>query len=108
MPNVIKLPIIKMNGEQYFVDERLEELRNVLNPHDRIPFDEAFVRVRVSGEYIVLNDKDMIESATDALFVDIQNAYKDDTLKKWITTEPVPEGRLDDIPDFLMEDNNEC
>ena len=28
------LPIIKLGKERYFVDERLQEMRNILNPHD--------------------------------------------------------------------------
>ena len=30
-----QLPVIKIGRKQYFVDERLNELRNVRNPHDR-------------------------------------------------------------------------
>jgi len=33
------LPTITLdNGKTYFVDERLKQLRNVLNPHDYIDF----------------------------------------------------------------------
>ena len=28
------LPIIKLGSKRYFVDTRLNELRNVVNPHD--------------------------------------------------------------------------
>jgi len=33
------LPTVTLdNGKTYFVDERLKQLRNVLNPHDYIDF----------------------------------------------------------------------
>jgi hypothetical protein len=31
-----ELPTVKMFGRRFFLDERLKELRNVENPHDRI------------------------------------------------------------------------
>jgi hypothetical protein len=31
-----KLPVVTINGREYYVDERLRELRAVNNPHDRI------------------------------------------------------------------------
>ncbi len=42
-PDVEKLPrmlptVTLDNGKTYFVDERLKQLRNVLNPHDYIDF----------------------------------------------------------------------
>lgn len=30
-----RLPIVTIKGKRYFVDVRLDELRNVDNPHDR-------------------------------------------------------------------------
>lgn len=30
-----QLPIIKIGGKKYYVDERLNELRNIKNPNDR-------------------------------------------------------------------------
>lgn len=32
---VVALPIIKIGNKRYYVDERLNELRNVSNPSDR-------------------------------------------------------------------------
>jgi hypothetical protein len=32
---VTPLPVVKIGGKKYYVDERLNELRNVKNPHDR-------------------------------------------------------------------------
>lgn len=37
-----RLPTVQIGGKEYFVDERLNELRNVNNPHDRKPIDEAY------------------------------------------------------------------
>lgn len=34
-----ELPTMVVNRKTYFVDSRLRELRNVVNPHDRIVFD---------------------------------------------------------------------
>lgn len=36
-----RLPVIKINGERYFVDERLREYRSVSRPWDAIPFEQA-------------------------------------------------------------------
>lgn len=30
----VKLKILRMRGEEYFIDERLNEIRNVKNPSD--------------------------------------------------------------------------
>ncbi len=32
------LPIVLYRGKKYFLDERLRQVRNVLNPHDFIDF----------------------------------------------------------------------
>jgi len=34
------LPIVKENDKEYFLDERLKQLRNVKNPHDFIDLNE--------------------------------------------------------------------
>jgi len=99
---VIKLPIIKMNKKRYYVDERLKQLRNVENPHDQIPMDEAFVRIRLTGDYIVPNDPDMIREAQDALYEDAMNAVKYEELGDWIIMEPAPDGKLDQVPEFIL------
>ena len=36
-----QLPIIKIGKKNYFVDERLRQLRNVLNPFDYIEVNEV-------------------------------------------------------------------
>jgi hypothetical protein len=79
----------------------------VENPHDIIPMDEAFVRIKLSGDYIVLNDPEMIRHAKDALFEDIHNAVKHDEVADWLEVVPAPEGTLDRIPEFLLEEMEE-
>ncbi len=35
---VRQLPIVQYKSKKYFLDERLRQIRNVLNPHDFIDF----------------------------------------------------------------------
>ena len=35
----VQLPTVTINGQSYFYDERLSELRNTQNPHDVIPVE---------------------------------------------------------------------
>lgn len=35
---VRQLPIVKLGKKRYYRDDRLQEYRNIKNPHDRIPF----------------------------------------------------------------------
>jgi hypothetical protein len=37
-----RLKMVKFGGKTWFIDTRLEEYRNVRNPHDRISFREAW------------------------------------------------------------------
>jgi hypothetical protein len=30
-----RLPTVRIRGKRYFIDDRLRELRNIENPHDR-------------------------------------------------------------------------
>ncbi len=32
------LPTVHLNGRDYYIDDRLKELRNIHNPHDSIDF----------------------------------------------------------------------
>ncbi len=43
---VRQLPIIRFQGKLYFVDKRLEEIRNIYNPHDRLSFRMRWEMVR--------------------------------------------------------------
>jgi len=35
---------VKFAGKEWFIDTRLEEFRNVMNPTDSLTFNEAFKR----------------------------------------------------------------
>lgn len=35
-----RLPIVEIDGKEFFKDERLGEYRNIENPHDRITFED--------------------------------------------------------------------
>jgi len=37
----VELPIYKIDGKYYFRDERLNEYRNICNPHDKKPLDSV-------------------------------------------------------------------
>ncbi len=37
---VIALPKVQIGTKQYFVDDRLQEIRNVANPHDAMSYDK--------------------------------------------------------------------
>ena len=104
---VVQLPIVKMNRKRYFVDERLGQLRNVENPHDIVPLDEAFVRVRMVGSYVVPNDPDTVRQAKEALAEDITSAVQHGEVGDWITTEPAPEAKPDQIDEFLSENEED-
>ena len=45
------LPTISANDKRYFVDTRLEQFRNVANPHDVISFDQL---TNVDDDYSAL------------------------------------------------------
>jgi len=48
------LPTVKVEGKTYFLDERLMELRNVVNPHDRVPLkDYHLYYFRVTGKLVL-------------------------------------------------------
>jgi len=38
---VKQLPIYKIKGKFYFRDKRLNEYRNIKNPHDRLNFNDV-------------------------------------------------------------------
>jgi hypothetical protein len=35
-----RLPVVEIDGKEYFQDDRLQEYRAVDNPHERITFEE--------------------------------------------------------------------
>ena len=46
---VTKLKILKMDGKEYFIDERLHEIRNVKNPYDSEPVSQSLIEFWVSA-----------------------------------------------------------
>lgn len=38
---VRQLPIVEMKGKKYFRDDRLQQFRNVENPHDFVDFEDV-------------------------------------------------------------------
>ena len=44
-----QLPIVNYKGKRWFMDNRLNELRNILNPHDYIDMDSIDVSLITSG-----------------------------------------------------------
>lgn len=108
--NVIPLKRVRIKGRIYLVDERMEIFRNVENPDDFIPFDEAFVRVRFTTEHVVLNDPDCIRKAKDELRHLIQDAHAGQEIEDHLDTEPAePDFIRPIIPELLkeLEDQNE-
>ncbi len=41
---VVRLPVVKFRGKRWCLDERLRQLRNVLNPHEWIDLNERELR----------------------------------------------------------------
>ncbi len=41
-----RLPVVEIDGTDFFRDDRLKEYRNVSNPHDRITFQDFNARAR--------------------------------------------------------------
>ena len=42
----MELPKQKIGKKTYYVDIKLREFRNVENPHDRIDFDDLYLRLK--------------------------------------------------------------
>jgi hypothetical protein len=51
-----ELPRISFNGNYYFVDEKLSEIRNVKNPHDGFSFEE-YCKLRSDAEFLRYPEK---------------------------------------------------
>lgn len=48
------LPIVKVAGKRYFLDERLMELRSVTDVHDRVPLkDYHLYYFRITGKLVL-------------------------------------------------------
>jgi len=101
---VIRLPMIQMNENQYFVDKRLGQLRNIKNPLDCIPFDEAFVKVSFRTEHLVLNDPDAIRKAREDIRLTVRDAYEFEEIENLIDTEPASTKEVTDHLEELLEE----
>lgn len=101
---IIPLRQVRIRGNLYLVDTWAEVFRNVSNPDDCIPFDEAFVRVRLTTECVVLNDSEHIQGARDDLRKVIQEAHEEGEIESHIDTEPAsPELVKSILPELLEE-----
>jgi len=104
MEETLKLPIVNIGGKTYFVDKVEGQLRNIANPDDVIPFDEAFVRVRFTTEHVVLNDAEHIQRAKEELRHLIQDAHEGEDIESHLDTEPAnPEVVKKILPELLKE-----
>jgi len=65
-------------------------------------------RVQISHSYVVdLDNKEMVEDGTEALYDDLMNAVKFDELGANIVVLEAPDASESDIPDFLLTGNPE-
>jgi hypothetical protein len=65
-------------------------------------------KVRVNLEYVVdLDNEDMVTYAKDALYEDLMTAHKYNGIADWITVVEAPEASENDIPEFLLEEEDE-
>lgn len=56
-----RLPIVKVRTKEFFRDDRLQEYRNVKNPHDKYTFEEmglVFQFLDVGGELISIIERE--------------------------------------------------
>jgi nitric oxide synthase oxygenase domain/subunit len=61
-------------------------------------------RVYLAHSYVIdLNDENMIEYATDALYEDIMSAIKYGEIQSWIEIKEDKTAKVSDIPEFLTE-----
>lgn len=65
-------------------------------------------KVIISAEYFVdLDNNGMVDEATECLYDDIMNAVKYNKLHNYIEVEPAPEANESDIPEFLLDKDEE-
>lgn len=63
-----QLPIKEMNGKSYYVDERLQQYRNVHNPHDIINFN---------GDHVLVYTYSRAQAIEDGQLIDISELAKE-------------------------------
>lgn len=69
-PTPRQLPIIEFKGKNYFVDSRLNQMRNVDNPHDYLPIPPPPARVTFRADATPYRDrpsefKELLETVED-------------------------------------------
>lgn len=80
-----QLPKMKIGKKSYFVDERLEQLRNVANPHDFIDYSSSLLD-RSSPEE---------RKRLAKVFEDLRAEFKDSPMPEfWMAHAPEPLPRL--------------
>ncbi len=57
----VRLPVVKMDGKSYFVDERLKQYRNTEDPHDFIEFEKDEVIVYLYSRAQALEDGVLVD-----------------------------------------------
>ncbi len=65
-------------------------------------------KVIISEEYFVdLDNNGMVDEAKECLYEDIMSSVKYDELQNYIKVEPAPEANESDIPEFLLDNDEE-
>lgn len=60
MANPYRLPIVLIDGVEYFADHRLSQVREVDNPHNFLSYDEVIDRAGAEALWISEQDLQMI------------------------------------------------
>ena len=50
-----RLPTVRLNGKTYFIDDRLEQLSNVTNPHDWVSFADLLIADTLQRSFDEIN-----------------------------------------------------
>ena len=67
----------------------------------------TLVKVVINAGYVCENTEATTDHAKQALYEDICNAVKHDTIQEWIEVVSAPEASKCDIPNFLIETGGE-
>ena len=75
------LEIVKFGGKKWFADCRLEEFRNIYNPHEKVPFNGIDFRVvcyhkTVPDELEALTWKEALEEKEQLEFLFPEDIFK--------------------------------
>lgn len=65
-------------------------------------------KVVVSAEYVVdMDNEEMVRHAKDCLWEDVMCAVKYDELGEWLDVVEAPDADESDIPEFLLDEDEE-